>query len=124
MSLPTVTMSGTLTADPELRFVGQDGVAVASFTLAGNDRKFNRDTNQWQNGEPTYIDCVAWKTLAENITENLKKGSHVIARGSLKQESWEKDGQKRSRLKLEVDDLGPSLKFAQKAVARSNDPWG
>lgn len=126
MSLPHITVTGTLVGDPELKFVGTDGVAVSKFTVASNDRKFNRETKQWENGESTFLDCTAWKQLAEGIAENLTKGSRVVLTGKLKQESWEKDGQKRSKLKVDVEDIGASLLFAQKKPAnvKADDPWG
>lgn len=124
MSL-TQTFVGTLTADPELRTAGDS--LVANFTIACNERKYNRDTNQWEDGATTFLDCAAWKTIGENAAENLRKGTRVIVVGRLKQENWEKEGQKRSKLKLEVDEIGPSLKFAAKGQPRqaapAEDPW-
>lgn len=122
MSLPQVRAEGTLVADIDLRFVGDH--AVANFTIACNARKFNKDTNKWEDGAVTYLDCAVWKQAAENAAENLTKGSRVLVFGQLKQENWEsKEGQKRSKLKLEVEEIGSSLKFAQSGPKKAQDPW-
>lgn len=118
--MTTQTFIGTLVRDPELRFAGTEGMAVANFTIAVNDRKYNSQTQQWEDGEPMFLDATVWRGMAENVTENLTKGSRVIAVGKLKQENWEKDGQKRSKLVLNVEEVGPSLKFAAKP---KTDPW-
>lgn len=113
MSLPTVTITGTIVKDPELKAVGSNGTMVANFTIVSNNRRLNKDTQQWEDADPTFVDAVVWKTQAENVASELSKGSRVIATGVLKQENWEKDGQKRSRLKLEVSEIGASLLFAK-----------
>lgn len=118
MSLPVVTITGTIVKDPELKAVGANGTMVANFTIVSNNRRLNKDTQQWEDSDPTFVDAVVWKNQAENVASELSKGSRVIATGVLKQENWEKDGQKRSRLKLEVSEIGASLLFA-KATASS-----
>lgn len=122
MSLPTVTVVGTLVADPEVRFI-QSGDAVASFTIAANSRKFNKDTQKYEDGDTTFLRASCWRQMAENVAETLTKGSRVIATGRLKQESWEKDGQKRSELKLDVEEIGPSLLFGASKKPKAEDPW-
>ena len=131
----TVTITGNLTADPELRFT-PNGVAVANFTIASTPRLFNRAKNEWEDGEAFFIRCNIWKEAAENVTESLTKGMRVIALGKLRQRSWEdKEGKKRESTELEVDEIGPSLKYAHARVSKKtrgampasiqgDDPWG
>ncbi|MYW03483.1 single-stranded DNA-binding protein [Streptomyces sp. SID3343] len=114
-----ITVIGNLTADPELRFT-PNGAAVANFTIASTPRVFDRQTNEWKDGEALFLRCSAWKQLAENIAESLAKGSAVIAQGRLKQRSYEKDGQKRTVVELEVDEIGPSLKWATAQVTKAS----
>jgi len=127
-----ITVTGNLTADPELRFL-ESGAALARFTVASTPRTFNKDTNQWVDGEAMFLTCTAWRQLAENTAESLTKGARVIVTGRLKQRHWETpEGEKRSMFGLDVDEIGPSLRFAtakvQKATRASNsaapdDPW-
>lgn len=117
---PTVTITGNLAADPELRFT-QAGVAVASFTIAQTPRRFVKATNEWEDGTTLWMRCTVWRTLAENVTESLTKGTAVVATGRLTQDEWEdkETGQKRTAVKMDVDDVGPSLRFATARVTRA-----
>lgn len=118
-SLPEVTVVGTLTADPELRFT-QSGKAVAGFSIACNSRKKDAGGN-WVDGDTTFLRANIWGEYAENVAETLVKGVKVIARGTLKQRSFEtKDGDKRTVFELEVDEIGPTLRFATAKVNRTS----
>lgn len=113
-----ITMIGNLTADPELRFLA-NGAAVTNFTLASTPRTFDRQTQEWKDGDPLFIRCSAWKQLAENAAESLARGTGVIVQGRLRQRSYEtKEGEKRTIVELEVDEIGPSLKWATAAVTK------
>lgn len=132
-----ITITGNLTADPELRFT-LNGVAVANFTIADTPRVYNREKNVWEDGEAMFLRCNIWKEAAENVTESLSKGARVIATGKLKQRQWEdKEGKKRESTELDVEEIGPSLKFARARVSKvkrgsmqgdagpqAPDPWG
>lgn len=134
-TLPEVTVVGTLTADPELRFI-PSGKAVANFTIAANSRKKNQDTGKWEDGDATFLRCNIWGEYAENVAESLTKGTKVIAHGLLKQRAYEKDGVKHTVVELEVDEIGPTLRWATAKVQKaskggfgspapaSNDAWG
>lgn len=112
MADPTTTIIGNLTSDPELRFTNT-GAPVANFTIAHTPRTFNRDTREWEDGEPLFMRCSIWRDYAENVTESLTKGDRVIATGTLKQRSWQtQDGEKRTVIEMEVDEVGPALRFA------------
>lgn len=117
-----LTLIGTLTADPEMRFI-PSGAGVVNFTVASNSRRYNRDTDTWEDGDALFMRCNAWRDLATNITDSLSKGDRVIVSGRLKQRSYEKDGQKRTVMELEVDEVGPSLKWAT-AKPVKNDKSG
>ena len=107
-----VTVIGNLTADPELRFT-QSGVAVASFTIASTPRKFNRQTNEWEDEEAMFLRCSIWRDAAENVSESLEKGSRVIAQGNLRQRSFtDREGNQRTSIELDVQEVGPSTKYA------------
>lgn len=139
ITLPDVKIVGTLTADPVLRFI-PTGKAVANFSIACNERKLNKDTGQWENGDATFVRCNIWGEYAENVAESLTKGIKVIAFGSLKQRSYDKDGVKQTVFELEVEEIGPTLRFASArvqggartggssqqpaAAAPADDPWG
>ncbi len=111
-----MTVVGNLTADPELRFT-PSGAAVANFTIASTPRKFNAQTNQWEDMDALFMRCSIWRQAAENVAESLTRGSRVIASGRLRQRSYDtKEGEKRTVVELEVDEIGPSLKYATAKV--------
>jgi single-strand DNA-binding protein len=118
-----ITVVGNLTADPELRFT-QGGVALASFTVASTPRTFDRSTNEWKDGEALFLRCTVWREYAEHVAASLEKGARVIVRGNLVQKSYEKDGQKRTSYELDVDEVGPSLRYATAQVTRSQATGG
>ena len=134
----TITVIGNLTADPELRFT-PSGAAVANFTVASTPRMFDRQSNEWKDGEALFLRCNIWREAAENVAESLTKGMRVIAQGRLVQQSYEtREGEKRTVVELQVDEIGPSLKYASAKVTRAErgggrpaptqgatqDPWG
>lgn len=113
-----ITITGNLTGDPELRFTPA-GVAVANFTIASTPRNFDRQANEWRDGETLFLRCSIWRDYAENVAESLTKGMAVIAQGNLVQRSFEtKEGDKRTVVELQVTDIGPALKYATAQVAR------
>ncbi|MDI2130451.1 single-stranded DNA-binding protein [Yinghuangia seranimata] len=119
-----ITVVGNLTADPELRFT-PSGAAVANFTVASTPRTFDRQTNEWKDGEALFLRCSIWRQAAENVAESLQKGMQVIVQGRLKQRSYEtKEGEKRTTYELEVDEIGPSLKFATAKVTKAGRGGG
>lgn len=134
-----VCVVGNLTADPELRFT-QSGAAVANFTIASTPRVFDKASGEWKDQDALFLRCSIWRQPAENVVESLTRGTRVIAQGRLKQRSYDdKDGVKRTVVELEVDEIGPSLRYAtakvQKATrvgagvssgggAPADDPWG
>ncbi|WP_067859805.1 single-stranded DNA-binding protein [Nocardia shimofusensis] len=143
---PVITVIGNLTSDPELRFTPA-GVAVANITVASTPRVFDRNSNEWKDSDALFLRCNIWREAAENVAESLTRGSRVIVSGRLKQRSYEaRDGEKRVVFELDVEEMGPSLRFAKAKVtrvgrngsgnvivsARSNrpgggsagDPWG
>ncbi|WP_433266769.1 single-stranded DNA-binding protein [Actinosynnema sp. CS-041913] len=112
----TITVVGNLTADPELRFT-QSGAAVASFTVASTPRTFDRQSGEWKDGEALFLRCNVWRQVAENVAESLTRGSRVLVSGRLRQRSFEtKEGEKRTVIELEVDEIGPSLRYATAKV--------
>jgi single-strand DNA-binding protein len=114
-----ITVVGNLTADPELRFT-PSGAAVASFTIASTPRTFDRNSNEWKDGEALFLRCSIWRQAAENVAESLQRGMRVIASGRLKQRSYEtREGEKRTVVELEVDEIGPSLRYATAKVNRT-----
>lgn len=114
-----ITVTGNTTAPAELRFTAS-GSAVANFTVASTPRTFDRNTNEWKDGETLFLRCSVWREQAENVAETLKdKGMAVIVQGNLKQRSYEKDGEKRTVYELDVVEVGPSLKFATANVTRA-----
>ena len=114
-----ITVIGNLTADPELRFT-PSGSAVANMTIASTPRTFDRQTNEWKDGDTLFLRASVWKEAAENVAESLTKGMRVIAQGRLKSRSYEtKEGEKRNVTELEVDEIGPSLKYASAKVTRT-----
>lgn len=114
-----ITVVGNLVADPELRFT-PSGAAVANFRIASTPRTFDRQTNQWVDGEALFLACNVWRQAAENVAETLTKGMRVIVQGRLKQRSYEtREGEKRTVFELEVDEVGPSLRYATAQVNRA-----
>ena len=114
-----ITVVGNLTADPELRFTAS-GAAVASFTIASTPRSFDKNANEWKDGEALFLRCSLWRQAAENAAESLTKGMRVIAQGRLQQRSYEtREGEKRTVIELQVDEIGPSLRYASAKVNRS-----
>jgi single-strand DNA-binding protein len=119
-----ITVIGNLTADPELRFT-PSGAAVANFTVASTPRTFDRQTNEWKDGEALFLRCNIWREAAENVAESLTRGSRVIVSGRLKQRSYEtREGEKRTVVELEVDEIGPSLKYATAKVNKASRSGG
>ncbi|UGT70872.1 single-stranded DNA-binding protein [Nocardia gipuzkoensis] len=115
-----ITVKGNLTTAPELRFTPA-GVAVANFTVASTPRVFDRNTNEWKDAEALFLRCNIWREAAENAAESLERGSRVIVSGRLKQRSYEtREGEKRQVVELEVDEVGPSLRYATAKVTRVN----
>jgi single-strand DNA-binding protein len=135
----TITLIGNLVTDAELRFT-PSGSAVANFRIASTPRTFDRQSNEWKDGETLFLPCNVWREQAENLVESLTKGSRVIISGRLKPRTYEtKEGEKRTVIELEVDEMGPSLKSATAKVQRTqrngssqqgqgnaggNSPWG
>jgi single-strand DNA-binding protein len=136
----TITIIGNLVDDPELRYT-PNGAAVANFRIASTPRTFDKNTNEWKDGEALFLSCSIWRQAAENVAESLQRGMRVIVSGRLKQRSYEtKEGEKRTVYEVEVDELGPSLKYATAKVNRTtrsgagggggfggapaDDPWG
>jgi single-strand DNA-binding protein len=114
-----MTVIGNLTADPELRFTAS-GAAVANFTVASTPRTFDRATGEWKDGEALFLRCNIWRQPAENVAESLTRGARVIVSGRLKQRSFEtKEGEKRTVIELEVDEIGPSLRYASAKVTKA-----
>ncbi|MFD0557473.1 single-strand binding protein [Stackebrandtia endophytica] len=136
-----ITVIGNLTEDPELRYT-PSGAAVAKFRVASTPRTFDRASGEWRDGEAMFLSCNAWRNLAENVAETLSRGSRIIVQGRLRQRSYEtREGEKRTVFELEVDEIGPSLRYATAKVqkvsrgagggggsrsgggAPSDDPW-
>lgn len=119
-----ITIVGNLTADPELRTTGQ-GAQVASFTIANTPRQYNRQTGQYEDGDALFLRCSAWNDLAQHCIQSLSKGMRVIAQGRLKQHSYQaQDGTNRTVVELQVDEIGPSLRYATAQVARISRQGG
>jgi single-strand DNA-binding protein len=115
-----ITVVGNLTADPELRYT-QSGLAVANFTIASTPRTFDRQANDWKDGEALFLRASCWREFAEHVAGSLTKGARVVATGRLKQRSYEtKEGEKRTAIELEVDEIGPSLRYATAQVTRAS----
>jgi single-strand DNA-binding protein len=114
----TITVIGNLTDDPELRFT-PSGAAVAKFRVASTPRFLDRQTNEWKDGEPLFLSCNVWRQAAENVAESLRRGARVIVSGRLRQRSYEtREGEKRTVMELEVDEIGPSLRYATAKVQK------
>ena len=120
----TITVIGNLTGDPELRFT-PSGSAVANLTIASTPRTFDRQSNEWKDGETLFLRCSIWKEAAENVAESLTKGMRVIAQGRLKSRTYDtKEGEKRTVTELDVDEIGPSLRYANAKVNRTQRSGG
>ena len=135
----TVTVVGNLTADPELRFTPA-GHAVANFTVASTPRNYDRQAGEWKDGDPLFLRCSLWRESAENVAESLVRGMRVVVVGRLRQRSFEtREGEKRTVVELEADEIGPSLRYATAKVTKmtrrsgdydrggrtaDDDPWG
>lgn len=119
-----ITVVGNLTADPELRFL-PSGAAVANFTVASTPRTFDRQSGEWKDGDALFLNCSVWRQAAENVAESLRKGMRVLVQGRLRQRSYEtQQGERRTVVELEVDEVGPSLRYATAAVTRSSGGQG
>ncbi|MCI2267080.1 single-stranded DNA-binding protein [Sediminivirga luteola] len=119
-----ITVVGNITNDPELRFT-PNGAAVANFTVASTPRTFDRQANEFKDGETLFLRCSAWRDMAENVAESLTRGTRVIVQGRLRSRTFEtKEGEKRTVFELDVDEVGPSLRFASAKVARNERGGG
>ena len=120
----TITVVGNLTADPELRFT-PSGAAVANFTVASTPRIYDQQSGEWKDGEALFLRCNIWREAAENVAESLTRGSRVIVTGRLKQRSFEtREGEKRTVVEVEVDEIGPSLRYATAKVNKASRGGG
>ena len=120
----TITVIGNLTADPELRFT-PSGAAVANFTVASTPRMFDRQSNEWKDGEALFLRCSVWKEAAENVAESLSKGARVVVYGRLDQRSWEnQEGERRSKVEIIADEVAPSLRWATAEVTKNSRDGG
>jgi single-strand DNA-binding protein len=120
----TITLVGNLTADPELRFT-PSGAAVANFTVASTPRTFDRQTSEWRDGDAMFLNCAVWRQAAENVAESLQKGMRVIVHGRLKSRSYEtREGERRTVFEVDVDEIGPALRYATAKVARNASGGG
>ena len=114
----TITVVGNLTDDPELRFT-PSGAAVAKFRVASTPRTMDRQSGEWKDGEPLFLQCNVWRDAAEHVAESLQRGARVIVQGRLRQRSYEtREGEKRTVYELEVDEIGPSLRYATAKVQK------
>ena len=114
-----ITVVGNLTSDPELRYT-QNGLAVANFTIASTPRTFDRAKNEWVDGDALFLRASVWREFVEHVAGSLTKGTRVIASGRLKQRSYEtKEGEKRTSMELEIDEIGPSLRYATASLTRA-----
>src|SRR3954467_9322584 len=119
-----ITVVGNVTDDPELRFTPA-GAAVANFTVASTPRSFDRQSNEWKDGDTLFLRCSVWRQAAENVAESLHRGNRVIVQGRLRQRSFEtREGEKRTVIELEVDEVGPSLKFATAKISKTTRGGG
>src|SRR5256885_5712758 len=119
-----ITVVGNVTDDPELRFTPA-GAAVANFTVASTPRSFDRQSNEWKDGDTLFLRCSVWRQAAENVAESLHRGNRVIVQGRLRQRSFEtREGEKRTVIELEVDEVGPSLRFATAKVSKTTRGGG
>src|ERR671916_1143277 len=115
----TITVVGNLTDDPELRFT-PSGAAVAKFRVASTPRFMDKASNEWKDGEPLFLACTVWRQAAEHVAESLQRGARVIVSGRLRQRSYEtREGEKRTVIEMEVDEIGPSLRYATAKVNKA-----
>jgi single-strand DNA-binding protein len=120
----TITIVGNLTNDPELRFT-PSGAAVASFTVASTPRSFDRQANEWKDGETLFMRCSIWRQAAENVAESLQRGMRVVVTGRLKSRTFDtREGEKRTVIEMEAEEIGPSLKYATAKVNRTTRSGG
>jgi single-strand DNA-binding protein len=120
----TITVIGNLTDDPELRFT-PSGAAVAKFRIASTPRFMDRTSGEWKDGEPLFLACTVWRQAAEHVAESLQRGARVIVSGRLRQRSYEtREGEKRTVIELEVDEIGPSLRYATAKVQKMSRSGG
>jgi single-strand DNA-binding protein len=120
----TITVVGNLTDDPELRFT-PSGAAVAKFRIASTPRTMDRQSGEWKDGEPLFLACNVWRDAAEHVAESLQRGARVIVQGRLRQRSYEtREGEKRTVYELEVDEIGPSLRYATAKVQKMSRSGG
>lgn len=120
----SITLVGNLTADPELRFTPA-GAPVANFTVASTPRTFDRQTSEWKDGDAMFLNCAVWRQAAENVAESLTKGMRVVVQGRLRSRSYEtREGEKRTVFEVDVDEVGPSLKYASAKVTRNQSSGG
>src|SRR5690606_25921372 len=119
-----ITVIGNLVDDPELRYT-PSGAAVAKFRIASTPRTFDRESNQWRDGEAMFLTCSVWRQYAENVAESLSRGTRVIVQGKLKQRSYEtREGEKRTVFELDVEEVGPALRFATAKINKSGGGGG
>ena len=119
-----ITVVGNLTDDPQLTYT-PSGAAVANFTIASTPRTFDRQTNEWKDGEALFLRCSIWRQAAENVAESLQRGMRVVAQGRLRQRSYEtQQGEKRTVIEMEVDEIGPSLRYASAKVTKTGGRGG
>jgi single-strand DNA-binding protein len=118
-----VSVVGNLTGDPELKFI-QSGAAVVNFTVASTPRTFDRNANEWKDGDTLFLRCSLWREAAENVAESLTKGMRVIVVGRLVSRSWEANGEKRTVTEIQVDEVGPSLKYATAKITKTQRAGG
>jgi single-strand DNA-binding protein len=120
----TITVVGNLVDDPELRFT-PSGAAVANFRIASTPRTFDRQSNEWKDGDALFLSCSVWRQAAENVAESLQRGMRVVVQGRLKSRTYEdREGQKRTVFEIEVEEVGPSLKYATAKVSRATRQGG
>ena len=120
---PIITIIGNLTADPDLRYT-QAGIPVAGFTVASTPREKNTQTGEYEDGEPLFVRCSAWRDMGDNVAASLQKGTRVIVQGRLQSRSYEKDGQQHRSLELQVDEVGPALRWATAQVQKAGRSGG
>lgn len=115
----TITVVGNLTGDPELRFTSSGGTAVANFTVASTPRTFDKASGDWKDGDTLFMRCNAWRAMAENVAESLTRGARVVVTGRLRQKSYDRDGERRTTFEVDVDEVGPSLRYAAVKVTKA-----